>query len=113
MSPLAQRIAIAEACGWRRQDEAFYFQTYFLPPGDGGCALFGVSNDDRPHIPDYLNDMNAMHSALVTLKQDARQYIRYCEELTTLAGGGTWDAYFCTAAEQAKAFLRAKNLWTE
>ncbi len=51
MNPNKQRIAIAEACRWTRQsDDSMWF--------DDPTNSFQVHEQD---IPDYLNDLNAMH----------------------------------------------------
>jgi hypothetical protein len=53
MNPNKQRIAIAEACRWTRQsDDSMWF--------DDPTNSFQVHEQD---IPDYLNDLNAMHEA--------------------------------------------------
>ncbi len=53
MKPEAQRIAIAEACGWKRSVYGLY------PPG-----LPAVANIAREFpVPNYLSDLNAMHEA--------------------------------------------------
>ena len=55
MTPEAQRIAIAEACGWSYEKNETY-----APDG----AFWWSKN---PEFPDYLNDLNAMHEAENTL----------------------------------------------
>ena len=57
MNPEAQRIAIAEACGWKDITRGSY---------DG--SLFGRHKTQQLEIiPDYLADLNAMHEAEKTL----------------------------------------------
>jgi hypothetical protein len=86
MSPQAQRIAIAEACGWK--DEIVK-------------AFHG--------LPDYLNDLNAMHEATHSLKKDQlRWYRNRLIELT-----GTFEAIDATAPQRAEAFLRTIGKWEE
>jgi hypothetical protein len=63
------------------------------------------------HLPDYLNDLNAMHEAENQLDTSTDQnttgsYAAYAECLA-------WDGgYSATAAQRAEAFLRTINKWT-
>ena len=54
MTEEQQRIAIAEACGWSYEKNETY-----APDG----AFWWSKN---PEFPDYLNDLNAMHSAVAS-----------------------------------------------
>ena len=104
MSPEQQRIKIAEACGFDK--------SHWLELGSG--IVFGTS----AIVPDYLNDLNAMHEAEKVLTED--QWGPYCIMLNQLACriqcknthtcGYTLAA---TAAQRAEAFLRTLNLWEE
>jgi hypothetical protein len=92
-------VAIAEACGWKavwvRGDSGFY------KGFDNGAEL-------RPDLPDYCNDLNAMHEAEWSLTDDqlwrmARNIERNDEQ---------W--YFrATARQRAEAFLRTLGKWEE
>jgi len=125
MTPEAQRIAIAEACGWRVDDEL----------EDG--ALMGhirpTPNDWEVWdiVPDYLTDLNAMHEAEKTLGQD--DSYRYGDALAASVrkpeleamrregmdeddqfpfnGWGHFAVAHLTAAQRAEAFLKTKGLW--
>ena len=110
MTPEAQRIAIAEACGWKWHGEATY----------GGTQRNGWWKDDNYSfhgIPDYPTDLNAMHEAEKVLTDE--QYINYGKALV-LAGMGQnrTDAeasratLSATAAHRAETFLRILNLYT-
>ena len=106
MSPEAQRIAIAKACGFTQKE-----------PWLDGLECWG-HKDHPPHvgfeeIPDYLNDLNAMHEAEKWLKQQPDH------EYSTQAIC-TYDQYLtrdfgprATAAQRAEAFLRTLNLWDD
>lgn len=86
MSPEAQRIAIAEACGINH-----------------GVLYAGT---------DYLNDLNAMHEAEKIL--DKMQARAYSDFLGQSEQDGTWAGCHCfhqTAAQRAEAFLRAIDKW--
>jgi hypothetical protein len=96
-----QRIAIAEACGW----------TEISDRGAGG--INGKHPTERwmgaDFVPDYLNDLNAMHDAEKQLEaEDNHAYGCYCIELYEKYG----NTVSLTAAQRAEAFLKTLNLWT-
>lgn len=108
MSPRAQRIAIAEVCGY------YQFVTYM---GDTWARIGPISQEI---IPNYLNDLNAMHEAETVLTP--AQSERYAEfmldvmEIPTPFIGTARCAYLtmhATAAQRAEAFLRTLNLWKD
>lgn len=101
MSPEQQRIKIAEACGWQIQHDG---------PGGGYCGLHPKkhSPDDSPcPLPDYLNDLNAMHAAEDYIPD---RYDRY-EYFLKRRLGDEWG--YATAAQRAEAFLRTLGLWED
>jgi hypothetical protein len=79
----------------------------------------GVMND-KPisyYLPDYLNDLNAMHEAEKVLIE--KQWVQYEEEIRTVVLGGirlvsqwTKADIHATAAQKSKAFLQTLGLWT-
>ncbi len=94
MNPEKQRIAIAEACGWKT----------------------GYRDPEAWHpLPDFLHDLNAMHEAEKVLRKpmegsDTDTIIgdrmhKYAELI-----GYAFDA---TAAQRAEAFLRTIGKWKE
>jgi hypothetical protein len=100
MNPEQQRIAIAEACGWTPCHKGCDGKTWRLPD-DSGC---------QEQLPDYLNDLNAMHEAENQLDTSTDQnttgsYAAYAQCLAW-AGG-----YSATAAQRAEAFLRTIGKW--
>jgi hypothetical protein len=112
MDQLKQRIAIAEACGWRRSPEHDWCYRGSMD-ADVHCEawLNGKTILRREHLPDYLNDLNAMHEA---------------EEVGQALVKGFWTAYtaalkiagahqiaHATAAQRAEAFLKAIGKWEE
>lgn len=116
MSPEAQRIAIAEACGWRPYGEgknpAFWF-----PPGSRSKELY-----QSHRLPDYLNDLNAMHEAECSgVFMGPAEWDKYCDSLRlviTIGLGDKISGLMCleacvkaTAAQRAEAFLRTLKLW--
>lgn len=109
MIPEAQRIAIAKACGWKiwaSYDDGSIF--YDSPENySGGNILARYPDlDGSNKLPDYLNDLNAMHEAEKKLTTD--ELWDYCDLLDGLNGG-----HIATAAQRAEAFLRTLNLWTD
>jgi len=143
MTEEAQRIAIAETCGWKniRIEE-------IVTPEDGYMAPVGAYDydgqpnsyaNDGTEIPSYLTDLNAMHEAEKVLSMGQRRQcvlaLRYVIAGSWPAkldlewqmkqaehGGpeaGMYDHGFCavmlaaTAAQRAEAFLRALGKWED
>lgn len=121
MNEKAQRIAIAKACGWRLVGVNVTKPTIYF----SSSKLTGRSPKGYVQIiPDYLNDLNAMHEAEKALTKPQR--LRYVCELVLVcephqqevvfgldADLGWWLAHAtaATAAQRAKAFLRTLNLY--
>lgn len=124
MSPKAQRIAIAEACGWLEWEHLNPTPPLFnrLWRNNGEVRAFN-------NLPKYLNDLNAMHEAekavprhlwsdyTMALRRNIR---RDCEKPECYVIGAERSQliadfwfYHATAAQRAEAFLRTLNLWTE
>lgn len=104
MKPELQRIAIAEAVGWTEIKERS--NPYYEMTGDKPAGHHGNS-----HVPDYLNDLNAMHEAEKCLT--AIQKLKYEQELLKICAGCYSRAIVATAAQRAEAFLRAIGKWEE
>ena len=99
MSPEAQRIAIAEACGWKAHVDGLGYYQGVHPALMGGRA-----------IPDYLNDLNAMHKAENVLP--AGKWTRYCQYLAEFGQGSVrFVSVHSNAAQRAEAFLRTIGKW--
>ena len=88
MSEEQQRIAIAEACGWLKVH---------------GHSVAG--------IPDYLNDLNAMHDAEKVLVR--LQWVSYLRRLQALCDESVSWPIHATASQRAEAFLRTIGKWKE
>jgi len=99
MNKEKQRIAIAKACGW----SCFEPDTiqYTAKRSDGKWG----------EIPDYPNDLNAMHEAEKMLTPFQWSY--YLDFLTDPYAPDWQAAVHATAAQRAKAFLKTLNLWEE
>jgi hypothetical protein len=132
MTPEAQRIAIAEACGWRklpREDiEMLWPCKEYVTKADVDLNAIGVSQGlvmsppERSRHgsipPDYLKDLNAMREAEKKLTED--KWPKYREHLrTAVLGPVRVVSQWCkadihaTAAQRAEAFLRTLNLWND
>lgn len=102
MSPDAQRIAIAEACGHSRQEPD---SAWFDSPSDGQIYI--------EDLPDYLNDLNAMHEAELTLlKNDALFWHKYASYLDENYVNQPYTVG-ATAAQRAGALLRTIGKWED
>lgn len=115
MNPEKQRIAIAEACGWRIE----YIH------GNGMDCDVWVDPEGliREECPDYLNDLNAMHEAEKALTELQRG--DYSHELLRMVAirkpynprSMAWchmdffQVTHATAAQRAEAFLKTINKW--
>ena len=71
-------------------------------------------------IPDYLNDLNAIHEAVATIPHGIKRE----EYILRLCGGDKWRSYdmgildavyaeSATAAQRCEAFLKTLDLWEE
>ena len=107
MNPERQRITIAEACGWEVDAER---KTYGFQPLTDGCRTY-------TELPNYLNDLNAIHEVENILNAD--QMVSYDYHLDRVVGNGRqglnieyflWSA---TASQRAEAFLRTIGKWEE
>ena len=93
MTPEQQRIKIAEARGWTDAEIV----------NVGGKIMHG-----QTEVPDYLNDLNAMHEAEKML--DFNQ-LRDMEDNVSFRFAVL--PFHSTAAQRAEAFLRTLDKWEE
>ena len=99
MTPEQQQVAIAEACGWKT----------------------GYRDPEAWHpLPDYLNDLNAMHDAEKVLTSKQKQ--TYAKSLSDAMSDSAptdschtvWaDTIHATASQRAEAFLCTIGKWEE
>lgn len=114
MTPQAQRIAIAKACGWKDARLGYGALPMGIPPEGGKRFPFPDPHDVADYLkpyhglPDYPNDLNAMHEAekVLTDKQVNAYVTTLCLEVQPEPS--LWNA---TAAQRAEAFLRAIGKW--
>lgn len=117
MTPKAQRIAIAEACGLRVEiaPQGGYYvviQRNDLRPDGYVKGAYHIFEDGAlREIPDYIHDLNAIHEAEKVLTDN--QLVNYYRHLRDICGEWVIDAVRATAAQRAEAFLRTLNLWQD
>ena len=109
MTQEQKRILIAEACGYEERG--------------GGPEGIYYTHDDRDgeflvdNLPDYFNDLNAMHEAeKMILKNADTGYVYDCElniEVGAFEDGvvNYMKLWHATAAQRAEAFGRTLELW--
>lgn len=111
MSPEQQRIAIAQACGWTLATRQVFWrkdEVHWHSP-----ALRGHYSK----LPDYLNDLNAMHEAEKILTDEQRRAFAHIVRAHLRDAPFEQDWNFCcihaAAAQRAEAFLRTLSLWKD
>ena len=132
MNPEKQRIAIAEACGWKVWQSKHGHWVWASPDrerfeNEPVVARFSSETgeelpDQRPlgpecsaPVPDYLNDLNAMHESEKVLTDERQRerfhvLLRGTFEQTQIS----WFEYcHATAAQRAESFLRTIGKWEE
>ena len=104
MKPEQQLIAIAEACGWK-ETEAWLDGRRCFERADSNAGW------DFDSLPDYLDDLNAMHEAEKTLTDKAHEEFRL--NLYDVIGDDSRLIVSSAAAQRAEAFLRTIGKWKE
>ena len=110
MTKEQQRIAIARACGW----------THIVKENEEWAGR-KPGTLATPYLPDYLNDLNAMHEAeAAKIALDGLYQAQFCHHLFRVLNadnrnpdGGIceFDKINATAAQRAEAFLKTLNLY--
>ena len=121
MSEDEQRIAIAESVGYRIVEIPTGIIVY-KPNETAGFGYCAGERDDPKILeilPDYLNDLNAMHEAeKILIKQGFQD--KWLDELVEVVVGANvhWSDYHCfpqvnraTADQRAEAFLKTIGKW--
>ena len=104
----SQRIAIAEACGLPKP-----YSRWSGADSDTLCHSVTVEDGLKraKPIPDYTQDLNAMHEAEKVLKGGMRS--TYDAELTLICSRDYNFIWESTAAQRAEAFLRTVGKWED
>lgn len=114
MIPEAQRIAIAEACGWRCEKRV----PFDLRPNAILCWIRpGGEEWQAQELPDYLNSLDCMHEAEKVLK--IGEWQKYHLALSNVCGCKNENAVefnfhsilTSNASQRAEAFLKTLSLW--
>jgi len=113
MKPEHQRIKIAEACGFLRNNELDCWKKnnrYYFNCGDSRLA----------QLPDYLNDRNAMVQAVKTLLKTDQQRIIFVNFLVPKTEEGPdarwfikWQAITSDLSAISESLLKTLGLWEE
>lgn len=129
MTPEAQRIAIAEAVGWTKQEveasqcvRKLVAEYRRLPRKDSfsGLAIAEkiekaeCSEHYRGDLPNFCSDLNAMHAA-EKAAFDGSQILwqRYLDDVLPTVVAERNAVECATAAQRAEAFLRTLGKFTE
>lgn len=102
MTPESKNTEIALLCGWVKGSGN---QGFIYEPS--GCYAWDG-------IPNYVDDLNAMHEAESTITFAQRSEMNNLLGFSTGVGKGINEFRFvwqATAAERAEAFLRVKGKW--
>lgn len=100
---------IAEAIGWTEIHDSgpwHHHKMWGYPPekpGQGGNAY--------QYVPDYCNDLNAMHEAEKVLDSD-ELFRGYYLALYDITKSTRWPVH-ATARQRAEAFLRTLGKWED
>ena len=106
MTPEKQRVAIAKACGLTNVAPMIVKNVKH----EGDDITVGIWSDDG-WVPQYLNDLNAMHEAEKTLTDKAHEEFRL--NLYDLIRDDSRLIVSSTASQRAEAFLRTIGKWKE
>lgn len=117
-------IAIAKERGFTvafRGEE--HWMSFELKSAEGKVVKCTNSEDMAwKCAPDYTIDLNAMHEAECSLRQNQFHCVHYPHELFKVITGHKWEAdmgYFffvivnATAIQRAEAYLRVKGKWVD
>lgn len=123
MNQEKQRIAIAEACGWTNIRIVSDGTNPNIHPSSRPKHLRGTPPPPKTYAyqitpPDYLNDLNAMNEAEMTIDSYKRMDFRdYLVDMIQNDGFTEDDAHgecvHATAAQRAEAFLRTIGKWED
>lgn len=124
MKPEEQRIAIAEACGSHQVSRlSFDGGTITHITDENGRIRTIRQIDDGPRsetyprdwipLADYLNDLNAMHEAVETLRGKTGPEWFDFQRLLMIECGSWMNCIQARAAVRAEVFLKTLSLWKD
>lgn len=103
LSALERRIRIAKLCGWRSTQWEGEEEPLWELPGNSFTRLRTTKE-----LPDYLNDLNAIHMAVMAMPKQLRMKHDVWLMLICSHEDGTWDLFDvhnATAEQRAEAFI--------
>jgi hypothetical protein len=107
MTPEAQRIAIAEFCGWTK--------CRLTVKGAGAPERRPSPHGVPPQLPDFCNDLNAMHEAEKRLTEEQYEQFGHALINKVLSHASSTAAarmvLSAPAAQRAEALLRTIGKW--
>jgi hypothetical protein len=109
MNKVKQRIAIAEAREWT---DCEYIESLGLCKGKHENSRVQYDSG-HSSLPDYLNDLNAMHDAEIDYIIPNGLWDDYVDWLKKIMRDGSRFWGQATAAQRAEAFLRTIGKWEE
>jgi hypothetical protein len=107
-------IAIAEACGWNPPPEGMGNMTH------GGGKFMSSEEWRKSHLPNYCNDLNAMHEAVREVFTGSHMQLDYSRTLIFVIKKSSpicksffsdFDLATATARLHAETFLRILGKW--
>ena len=114
MTAEAQRIEIAEACGWTNVRETSFGLLGCHPKAD----LSALSDEYlcARTVPDYPNDLNACHEfekilSTTPIYMQKHAFNNYAAMLCEMCKH-EYNAIAATAPQRCEAFLKTINKWT-
>lgn len=118
MTEKEQQIAIATVSGWRfiRDDGSYYAEgIHGIPPHKS------ANECNETSLPDYLNDLNAIHEVEKYLRNEqkgtminnlcivvTRDHDPELGPMTAIT-----EAFFASASQRVEALLRTLGLWKD
>jgi len=109
MTDTELNIKIAEKCGWKGIVPQFAIgYAPWRPKSYSEACMGDLDSVPQDPIPDYCNDLNAMHEAEKCLTR--AQKCTYADLLVELCGGAYFRLITATARQRAEAFARVFNL---
>jgi hypothetical protein len=116
-----QRIAIAEICGWIEIRDGDAWGTPIGIPKDIQRRDCWIGAEGFYELPNYPNDLNAMHEAVSVFDYDQADEFddhlcEICKRANDLADNPTpwrFAVTNATAEQRSEAFLRVFGKWEE
>lgn len=116
MTDQQMRVAVAEMCGWRRLElpHPIFVKAWEHPDHPYAWR-------EEKELPDYPNDLNAVHEAEKLMLKTEKQCAECAVALASLCKGFPYDPFHgtagyvwhATARQRCEALLRVWGKWVE